>query len=195
MPWRDIHGPNASPGPQNRAYHVVAVPHRHPCALPVRNDFVLACQPALGHADGRQVRQYTEVACKAEAPRVGDPLPVADHQVRATTQRLDGVKKNRNLPERQQPWYVGKGGGTTGNGVFYQLQARVFQKGDSPTGHPTLFLEGHVRAGDLSDVAEVVLRDDPAAEILVLVDSFANIYSLAMMRWGSSAGLVAVYSA
>ncbi|MFW6169926.1 MAG: alginate O-acetyltransferase AlgX-related protein [Planctomycetota bacterium] len=32
-------------------------------------------------------------------------------------------------------------------------------------------------------------RPDPAAEILVLGDSFANIYSLPMMNWGSAAGL------
>ena len=33
-------------------------------------------------------------------------------------------------------------------------------------------------------------RPDPAAEVLVLGDSFANIYSLEMMHWGSAAGLV-----
>ncbi len=32
-------------------------------------------------------------------------------------------------------------------------------------------------------------RPDPAAEVLLLGDSFANIYSLEMMNWGSAAGL------
>jgi alginate O-acetyltransferase complex protein AlgJ len=42
----------------------------------------------------------------------------------------------------------------------------------------------------VTDAQGVSWRPDPAAEILVLGDSFANIYSLEMMNWGSGAGLV-----
>ena len=42
----------------------------------------------------------------------------------------------------------------------------------------------------VTDATGAPWRPDPAAEILVLGDSFANIYSLEMMNWGSGAGLV-----
>jgi hypothetical protein len=41
----------------------------------------------------------------------------------------------------------------------------------------------------VSDAAGEPWRPDPAAEVLLLGDSFANIYSLEMMNWGCAAGL------
>lgn len=41
----------------------------------------------------------------------------------------------------------------------------------------------------VTDAAGNPWRPDPAAEVLVLGDSFANIYSLEMMGWGGAAGL------
>lgn len=41
----------------------------------------------------------------------------------------------------------------------------------------------------VTDVAGRPWRPDPSAEILMLGDSFANIYSLEMMNWGCAAGL------
>jgi alginate O-acetyltransferase complex protein AlgJ len=41
----------------------------------------------------------------------------------------------------------------------------------------------------VTDAAGVPWRPDPAAEVLLLGDSFANIYSLDMMNWGGAAGL------
>ncbi len=42
----------------------------------------------------------------------------------------------------------------------------------------------------VADRAGMPWRPDPAAEVLVLGDSFANIYSLKAMNWGCAAGLV-----
>jgi alginate O-acetyltransferase complex protein AlgJ len=41
----------------------------------------------------------------------------------------------------------------------------------------------------VTDAAGQPWRPDPAAEVLLLGDSFANIYSLEMMNWGRAAGL------
>jgi alginate O-acetyltransferase complex protein AlgJ len=53
-----------------------------------------------------------------------------------------------------------------------------------------VFDEEVVTIRPVSDVAGMPWRPDPAAEVLVLGDSFANIYSLEEMNWGCAAGLV-----
>ncbi len=52
-----------------------------------------------------------------------------------------------------------------------------------------VFGEEVVTIRPVTDVAGQPWRPDSAAEVLVLGDSFANIYSLEMMNWGSAAGL------
>ena len=52
-----------------------------------------------------------------------------------------------------------------------------------------VFGEEVVTIRPVTDAAGEPWRPDPAAEVLLLGDSFANIYSLEMMNWGSAAGL------
>ncbi len=52
-----------------------------------------------------------------------------------------------------------------------------------------VFGEEVVTIRPVTDAAGELWRPDPAAEVLVLGDSFANIYSLEMMNWGCAAGL------
>jgi len=52
-----------------------------------------------------------------------------------------------------------------------------------------VFGEEVVTIRPVTDATGQPWRPDPAAEVLLLGDSFANIYSLEMMNWGSSAGL------
>jgi len=52
-----------------------------------------------------------------------------------------------------------------------------------------VFGEEIVTIRPVTDAAGKPWRPDPAAEVLVLGDSFANIYSLEMMNWGCVAGL------
>lgn len=52
-----------------------------------------------------------------------------------------------------------------------------------------VFAEENVTIRPVIDVAGLPWRPDPAAEVLLLGDSFANIYSLEMMNWGGAAGL------
>jgi alginate O-acetyltransferase complex protein AlgJ len=51
------------------------------------------------------------------------------------------------------------------------------------------FSEEVVTIHPVTDAAGEPWRPDPAAEVLLLGDSFANIYSIEMMNWGSAAGL------
>lgn len=53
-----------------------------------------------------------------------------------------------------------------------------------------VFDEEVVTIRPVTDIAGIRWRPDPAAEVLVLGDSFANIYSLEEMNWGRAAGLV-----
>jgi alginate O-acetyltransferase complex protein AlgJ len=53
-----------------------------------------------------------------------------------------------------------------------------------------LFAEEAVTIHPVTDAAGNPWRPDPSAEVLVLGDSFANIYSLELMNWGCAAGLV-----
>ena len=53
----------------------------------------------------------------------------------------------------------------------------------------SVFGEEAVTIRPVTDAAGQPWRPDPAAEILILGDSFANIYSLELMNWGSAAGL------
>ncbi|MFC1596729.1 hypothetical protein ACFL5Q_02170 [Planctomycetota bacterium] len=53
----------------------------------------------------------------------------------------------------------------------------------------SVFGEDVVTIRPVTDAAGEPWRPDPAAEILVQGDSFANIYSLEMMNWGCAAGL------
>ncbi|MHB0956245.1 MAG: alginate O-acetyltransferase AlgX-related protein [Pirellulaceae bacterium] len=52
-----------------------------------------------------------------------------------------------------------------------------------------VFGEEVVTIRPVTDAAGELWRPNPAAEVLVLGDSFANIYSLEMMNWGCAAGL------
>jgi alginate O-acetyltransferase complex protein AlgJ len=52
-----------------------------------------------------------------------------------------------------------------------------------------VFGEEVVTIRPVTDAAGEPWRPDPTAEVLVLGDSFANIYSLGMMNWGAAAGL------
>ena len=52
-----------------------------------------------------------------------------------------------------------------------------------------VFGEEVVTIRPVTDAAGEPWRPDPTAEVLVLGDSFANIYSLEMMNWGCAAGL------
>ncbi len=52
-----------------------------------------------------------------------------------------------------------------------------------------VFSEEVVTIRPVTDAAGMPWRPDPTAEVLVLGDSFANIYSLEMMNWGCAAGL------
>ncbi len=52
-----------------------------------------------------------------------------------------------------------------------------------------VFGEEVVTIHPVTDAAGQPWRPDPAAEVLLLGDSFANIYSLEMMNWGRAAGL------
>jgi alginate O-acetyltransferase complex protein AlgJ len=53
----------------------------------------------------------------------------------------------------------------------------------------SVFREEVVTIRPVTDAGGRPWRPNPAAEILLLGDSFANIYSLEMMNWGSAAGL------
>jgi alginate O-acetyltransferase complex protein AlgJ len=55
--------------------------------------------------------------------------------------------------------------------------------------HQGLFDEESVTIRPVTNTAGAPWRPDPTAEILLLGDSFANIYSLEMMNWGGAAGL------
>jgi alginate O-acetyltransferase complex protein AlgJ len=52
-----------------------------------------------------------------------------------------------------------------------------------------IFAKEAVTIHPVSDAAGEPWGPDPAAEVLLLGDSFANIYSMEMMNWGSAAGL------
>ena len=52
-----------------------------------------------------------------------------------------------------------------------------------------VFANEAVTIRPVTDAAGEPWRPDPAAEVLMLGDSFANIYSLEMMNWGCAAGL------
>jgi hypothetical protein len=52
-----------------------------------------------------------------------------------------------------------------------------------------VFGEEVITIRQVTDVAGQPWQPDPSAEVLVLGDSFANIYSLEMMNWGRAAGL------
>jgi alginate O-acetyltransferase complex protein AlgJ len=53
----------------------------------------------------------------------------------------------------------------------------------------SVFDEETVTIRPVTDAAGEPWRPDPAPEVLLLGDSFVNIYSLEMMNWGSAAGL------
>lgn len=52
-----------------------------------------------------------------------------------------------------------------------------------------MFAQEVVTIQPVTDAAGLPWRPDPAAEVLLLGDSFANIYSLETMNWGGAAGL------
>jgi hypothetical protein len=67
---------------------------------------VAADELSLRHAERRQVEQDAEVAGEPEAARVGDAVPVADHQLRAALQPAEGLEQQGHLAEGEQAGHV-----------------------------------------------------------------------------------------
>jgi hypothetical protein len=85
-------------------------------------------------------------------------------------------------------------GATPGDREWRRTTKEVKDLGDIATmlklrQNQSVFDEEVVTIRPVTGAAGKPWRPDPAAEVLVLGDSFANIYSLAMMNWGGAAGL------
>jgi alginate O-acetyltransferase complex protein AlgJ len=85
--------------------------------------------------------------------------------------------------------------GTAVNGYRHQLSRDVKNLGDIAMmlklrQDQRVFDEEVVTIRPVVDIAGMPWRPDPAADVLVLGDSFANIYSSEEMGWGCAAGLV-----
>src|SRR3972149_4869296 len=61
---------------------------------------VLAGEPALGHADGRQVEEESQVAGNAEAPGVRVAVAVDEDEVRGVFEALEGAGQAGGFAER-----------------------------------------------------------------------------------------------
>jgi alginate O-acetyltransferase complex protein AlgJ len=104
-----------------------------------------------------------------------------------TPQWLDDLASR--LADRLRPWI--------GNISVYQLRTKnieVSRVGDLvdmlrlPAGQK-LFPSQTVTIQPVLDASGQIIRPDPAAPVLLLGDSFTNIYSAEPMGWGSGAGL------
>ena len=85
-------------------------------------------------------------------------------------------------------------GATAADGDWRQRAKEVKSVGDIAMmlklrPNQRVFGEEVVTIRPVTDAAGRPWRPDPAAEVLLLGDSFANIYSMEMMNWGSAAGL------
>jgi len=113
------------------------------------------------------------VAGDPEAARVGDPLTIADQQIGAHAQLAERGQHRRDLAERQEAGNVWKGRGTPRDRVVQRLERRVGQHDDRRAGqHGALVaarvaLVAGVDARDRADRAEVVARDNLAAQALL----------------------------
>lgn len=85
-------------------------------------------------------------------------------------------------------------GATAVDGEWHQSTKEVKNSGDIAMmlklrRNQGVFAEEVVTIRPVTDATGALWQPDPAAEILLLGDSFANSYSLEMMNWGSAAGL------
>ncbi len=108
MPARHVDRPDPDAGAQHRAENGVAVGERHPRAFLFARFIVTAAQPRLGDADRRQPGQQAEMAGDAEAPRMGDAVPVDHQQVGRRREPRQRGEPRRRLAERQQAGNVGE---------------------------------------------------------------------------------------
>src|SRR5690606_4351840 len=83
MPRRDENRPSPRPGTQHGTHHLSFVDQRTPIA-PVRTGLLEpAYQPGLSATYGGTIDQEPQMGGDAQPPRVSDPLPVNEHDLRA----------------------------------------------------------------------------------------------------------------
>ena len=54
------------------------------------------------------LKKHADMGGKAEAPRMGDSMAVADQQLRAVIEPLEGHQHRRSFPKGEQPGHIGK---------------------------------------------------------------------------------------
>jgi len=121
---------------------------------------VLAGEPALGAADGRQVEAVPDVAGEAEAAGVGDALAVAHEHVGPGAQPRAGAEHDRRLAEAEQAGQVGEPDPSRGRDLLDDLEPG--QGDDDDCRHQALavLIVGGVRAGDEAHPSEAGARLD-----------------------------------
>jgi hypothetical protein len=78
-------------------------------ATPETRLLVMPHQHLLRDPNGRQPGDHAQVRSDAEPARMGDALPVAEHQVRPQRQSSERLQQRRQFTEGQQPGHVGHG--------------------------------------------------------------------------------------
>ncbi|BBT15167.1 hypothetical protein WP8S17C03_12160 [Metapseudomonas otitidis] len=109
VPGRHHQRRHAVPTAQHPADLFALVLQRHMLATGKAWLSVMPHQHLLRHADGRQPGHHAKVRRNTEPARMGDPLPVAEHQVRPLRQSSERLQQRRQFTEGQQPRHVGHG--------------------------------------------------------------------------------------
>ena len=135
---------------------------------------IIADEPALGAAEGRQIEKHPEVAGQAESAGMRSPLAIADDQVRHCFELREGLQQRGDLPEGQKPRNVGKAGPGPDTGDLHHLQALCIEHHHRGVEIRAAAVEGDVGAGHQSRQPLRVPLDHPTAQTLLESPGLGN---------------------
>jgi hypothetical protein len=162
-----VHRTDVVPGAQGRADHLPAVAQRHEGATAASRLGVLSHQAALGAAEGGEIEQHAQVACQAEAARMGAAVAVAEEQVGPRTQPGQGLEQRRDLPKRQVAGHVGEARQGPRPGRLHHGQALRLQHHHGGEEHGTAAVVGDVGARHQARLGGLVPGQHARAETLL----------------------------
>jgi hypothetical protein len=100
MTGGNIHRFDTTTCPEDCPYELITNCQRTPPAFQCRYPAVLSYEPAFTHTDSGCIQYQAQMTGYAKPSRMGDPLSIAQDNIRDSDNLLKRLYQSRDLPER-----------------------------------------------------------------------------------------------
>src|SRR5881628_728877 len=151
--WRDKDRQGTLSSAQHGPDSIFSDPERGSSCPAVRYRTMPAHQTTLGAPEGGNVEKETQVACEAEAARMGESVTVTNHETRFQPEMAVSAKERGNLPKAQETRDVREGGAAPGATDLEDLKSGPGEEDESSVEQSGVGVIGYVGPGHAPDGA------------------------------------------